>query len=88
MATDEEKNKTAQKRRPRGEVRVFGWWCKGCGLCIAFCPAEVFEADEEGHPHVRFPERCTGCRWCESHCPDMAIEVVRYTPSDDTSERS
>jgi len=81
MATTKEVEKTEKKARPKnwGEVRVFGHWCKGCGLCIAFCPMEVFEAGDDGHPRVRFPERCTGCKWCEMHCPDMAIQVIRHT---------
>ena len=24
--------------------------CVKCGLCIAFCPCEVLEADDEGRP--------------------------------------
>jgi 2-oxoglutarate ferredoxin oxidoreductase subunit delta len=31
--------------------------------------------DEEGAPVVVKPERCTGCGWCELHCPDFAISV-------------
>jgi 2-oxoglutarate ferredoxin oxidoreductase subunit delta len=83
MATTKTVKPTEAKKHPKawGEVRVFGRWCKGCGLCIAFCPADVFEAGDDGHPRVRFPDRCTGCGWCESHCPDMAIQVIRHTPS-------
>jgi len=35
----------------------------------------VFEEDEESHPVVAHPERCTGCNWCAMHCPDFAIVV-------------
>ncbi len=66
------------RRRTWGEVRVFGRWCRGCGLCIAFCPTGVFEAGDDGYPRVRFPDLCTGCEWCEFHCPDMAIDVIRH----------
>lgn len=62
-------------QRRRGELRVFGQWCKGCGLCIAFCPRQVFVAGEDGHPLVVYPERCTACYWCTEHCPDFAILV-------------
>ncbi|MBC7265155.1 MAG: 4Fe-4S binding protein [Chloroflexi bacterium] len=72
---DETTKKT--KRRPRGEVRLFGKWCKGCGLCIAFCPQGVFEANGEGRPVVAHPEKCTACEWCVVHCPDFAIQVHR-----------
>ena len=65
-----------RKRLPRGKVRVFGHWCKGCGLCMAFCPQKVFEPNADGHPSVAHPERCTACDWCATHCPDFAITVT------------
>ncbi len=64
------------KRKKCARVTVFANWCKGCGLCVAFCPQQVFEEDEESHPIVAHPERCTGCGWCTMHCPDFAIVVV------------
>ena len=67
----------ARRRRPRGHVKLFGTWCKGCGLCIEFCPQGVFTADEQGRPVVAHPEKCTACHWCDTHCPDMAITVRR-----------
>ena len=63
------------RKRKRTRVTVFANWCKGCGLCVAFCPQGVFEEDEESHPIVAHPERCTGCDWCTMHCPDFAIVV-------------
>jgi 2-oxoglutarate ferredoxin oxidoreductase subunit delta len=77
--TVQEAEAPAQKprRRVRGEVRVFDNWCKGCGICIAFCPQQVFEANGEGRPKIAHPERCTGCHWCDTHCPDLAISVKR-----------
>jgi 2-oxoglutarate ferredoxin oxidoreductase subunit delta len=62
---------------PRGEVIVFGTWCKGCGICVEFCPTGVLALDENDHPVVTKPENCTGCHWCDTHCPDMAIVVRR-----------
>lgn len=63
--------------RPRGRVTIFGTWCKGCGICIEFCPQGVFESNGQGRPIVVHPEKCTACNWCETHCPDMAITVHR-----------
>ena len=64
-----------QKRGPRGKVVIFGLWCKGCGLCVEFCPTGVLELNEDDHPVVVYPEKCTACHWCDTHCPDLAIVV-------------
>jgi len=42
IETGKNSGKERKKRRSRGEVRVFSKWCKGCGLCVAFCPEQVF----------------------------------------------
>ena len=75
----------APRRIRHGEVRVFGNWCKGCGLCIAYCPRNVFVASADGHPLAVYPERCTACLWCVEHCPDFAITV--RLPEDDGGVR-
>ncbi len=72
---DSSEEQRAPRRARRGQVKVFGNWCKGCGLCIAFCPRNVFVAGADGHPLVVYPERCTACMWCVEHCPDFAISV-------------
>ena len=67
----------AVRRRPRrrGRVTVFDTWCKGCGLCVAFCPQKVFESGPDGHVLVAHEEQCSACNWCYEHCPDFAILV-------------
>jgi len=54
---------------------IFGDWCKSCGLCAAFCPHKVIGRDESGAPVIEQPDACTGCRFCELHCPDFAITI-------------
>jgi len=60
--------------------KIFKDWCKGCGICIAFCPANVFEKSESGLPIIKDPDACTGCRFCEFHCPDFALSVHERFP--------
>lgn len=71
-----QKKNQRKRRMPRGRVTVFPNWCKGCDLCIEFCPTGVLERGSDGHVIVAHPEKCTACRWCELHCPDFAIFVT------------
>jgi 2-oxoglutarate ferredoxin oxidoreductase subunit delta len=52
-------------------------WCKGCEICVAFCPKQVLSMDK-GIVKVIRPEACTGCQLCEIYCPDFAIKVIKY----------
>lgn len=51
--------------------------CKACGICIAFCPKDVFSTDNYGKPVLEKLEQCIGCMLCEYRCPDFAIGVVK-----------
>jgi len=51
-------------------------WCKGCELCVDFCPTQVFEMRQGKAVAVR-QEDCTGCLLCELHCPDLAIKIFK-----------
>ena len=64
-----------EKPHPEFEIDIFRDWCKSCGICAAFCPRQCIGLDENGAPVIKDPKRCTGCRWCELHCPDFAICV-------------
>ena len=51
-------------------------WCKGCGICVYFCPGKVLDLDDSDKVVLQKPENCICCRLCEFRCPDFAIEVI------------
>jgi len=61
----------------KAEILIDPDWCKGCNICVALCPTQVLALDEHEKATVIALERCTLCRSCELHCPDLAIEVRR-----------
>lgn len=64
------------RKGPRGEVVIYATWCKGCHICVEFCPPKVLEmGPSDNHPRVVLPEKCTACHFCDTHCPDLAIVV-------------
>ncbi len=56
------------------KIEINKKWCKGCELCVAFCPKQVLGM-EKGKAIVLRPDDCTGCQFCEIYCPDFAITV-------------
>jgi len=50
-------------------------WCKGCGICINYCPKKVYSPDLLGKPVIEKEDECTGCKLCMLRCPDFAIGV-------------
>jgi 2-oxoglutarate ferredoxin oxidoreductase subunit delta len=59
----------------RKKITVYQYWCKKCGICIAFCPKKVLQEDESGYPILKDDQGCTGCGFCELRCPDFALAV-------------
>ncbi len=55
--------------------------CKGCELCIHFCPKNVIAIDDSKtngkgyHPAAPLNEGCVGCLSCAMMCPDCAITI-------------
>ncbi|MEM5788849.1 MAG: 4Fe-4S binding protein [Syntrophobacteraceae bacterium] len=57
-------------------------WCKGCGICVEFCPKHVLELDDQEKVQVVRKEDCVACSLCEMRCPDLAIRVVTEEPEE------
>ena len=55
--------------------------CKGCDICVAFCPTKVLAIsktiNKQGYypPVVEQLDECHGCRLCELLCPEFAIFI-------------
>jgi 2-oxoglutarate ferredoxin oxidoreductase subunit delta len=61
-------------------------WCKGCGICVKFCPTQVLELDDRDKAVCVRPEACICCRMCELRCPDLAVEVIIEQGGQDGNE--
>ncbi len=46
--------------------------CKGCGICVAFCPKNVLEI-KNNKVAIKNLDACIQCGQCELRCPDYAI---------------
>ena len=64
------------KKEKKPVIEVNRDFCKGCGICVAFCPKEVLELDDHEKAAVKRLEKCNACGLCELRCPDIAIEVL------------
>ncbi len=69
--------------KKKGYIEIDQEFCKGCEICIAFCPEEVIvlatELNAAGYLPASLVDngRCTGCTVCAIVCPEVAIEVYR-----------
>jgi 2-oxoglutarate ferredoxin oxidoreductase subunit delta len=62
----------------RGVVFIRKTHCKGCELCIEFCPTGVLSRSKDFNPKgYHYPVAkgtgCINCRLCTTVCPEYAI---------------
>jgi 2-oxoglutarate ferredoxin oxidoreductase subunit delta len=67
------------------KIRILEDRCKGCGLCVEFCPKKVLtfsgKRNLQGYKVVCMaaPERCNTCGICFLMCPEVVF-VEEETP--------
>ena len=68
----------------KGYIEIDQEVCKGCNICISFCPKDVISHSDKlnagGYLPASFDDKeedCTGCTICGLVCPEVAIEVYR-----------
>jgi 2-oxoglutarate ferredoxin oxidoreductase subunit delta len=66
---------------PKGQIYLIPERCKGCHLCIQFCPKSVlYESETVNAKGYHLPEvkdgkegSCVHCEFCSLVCPEFAI---------------
>ncbi len=73
------------KGEAKGEIVILDYSCKGCALCVEYCPKgciqiskDKFNASGALLPEFVNVEECIACKTCGNMCPDFAIEVYKY----------
>jgi 2-oxoglutarate ferredoxin oxidoreductase subunit delta len=67
----------------KGKIVINQSICKGCELCINFCPNKLISLGDKlnaiGYLPASFNDssECTACMSCALVCPEVAIEVYR-----------
>jgi 2-oxoglutarate ferredoxin oxidoreductase subunit delta len=67
--------------------------CKGCQLCIMYCPASHLEFSSElnkrglKYAQIKRATKCTGCGFCFLVCPECCIEVYTETSNQKPEHR-
>lgn len=70
----------------RGTVHIDVERCKGCELCVDYCPTSVLamspEFNAKGyHFPVAASQECFACQACYIICPEFAIFATRAGPT-------
>jgi 2-oxoglutarate ferredoxin oxidoreductase subunit delta len=76
----------SQVKIPRGQVYLIPERCKGCEVCVQFCPQKVLCVseirNEKGYliPTVADGKEtgCVNCEFCTLVCPEFAIYTLPW----------
>lgn len=76
-------------RLPRGQVHLIPDRCKGCRMCVEFCPQDVLTlSDAMNAKGYHYPvvaagkqDSCVACGFCSLVCPELAIFAVELGPA-------
>ncbi len=64
-------------------VKIDYQHCKGCELCVQFCPQKILKlTDKVNNLGYKFctvvdEEKCNGCGVCYIMCPEYIIEIYK-----------
>ncbi len=71
------------------EVRVDHDRCSGCGMCVNFCPVDIFVLRDGAKgkvAHAVHAEKCWACDTCVGQCPEKAIQIIESRAEADQRE--
>lgn len=76
-----------QARVPQGQLFLIPERCKGCGICIAFCPLKVLQLSKQTNAKGYYlpgiaagkEHACVDCEFCSLVCPEFAIYAAEVT---------
>ncbi|HET7770151.1 MAG TPA: ferredoxin family protein [Chloroflexota bacterium] len=82
-----------RSKLPRGQVHLIPSRCKGCRLCIEFCPQDVLTlSGAMNGKGYHFPvvaegkqDACVACGFCALVCPEFAVFAVEIEPTPRTA---
>ncbi len=77
------KRAPAQEKKPHAiKPVIHPERCKGCGICVEFCPEKILVLGDElnsyGYPTVGIIDEkaCTHCLRCSLVCPDVVFAFL------------
>jgi 2-oxoglutarate ferredoxin oxidoreductase subunit delta len=94
VVKNKDTGRVKEKFAVASEVYINEALCKGCDICIEFCPKDVFEVSSEVGPRGYFvpvvakPEDCSACMLCEHLCPELALTVVAQKKPDKAGKKA